>query len=108
MRVIADRLGLRQRTGCAVDTTVNAPALDRVGRLRPLPLHPFEIGQPRAILKLVDHPCRNIRLIRAQGRRRERKLGLEVHSRNEITLEATGAIVHGDAPSEKYLTWEHI
>lgn len=41
--VVADHLGLGQLAGSTVNPTVNAPALDRVGRLRPLPLHPFEI-----------------------------------------------------------------
>ena len=77
--VIADLLGFRQGAGAAVDAAMHTTALDGIGRLRPLALHPFEIGEPRAILELVDHARRQIGLVRAQWRRREWKLGLFIH-----------------------------
>lgn len=58
---------------------MDAAALDRVGRLRPVALHPFEISPPRAILELVDHARRQIGLVRAQRRGPQGKLGLVVH-----------------------------
>ena len=58
--VVTDCIGLGQLAGRGVNPTVNSPALDRVSRLRPLALHPFEIRETRAILELVDHSRRNI------------------------------------------------
>ena len=84
--VVADCLGLRQFAGSAINPAVNAPALDRVGRLCPLPLHPFEIGKAGAILELVDHPRRNIGLVRPQRRGQERKLGLEIHGKDGLAM----------------------
>src|SRR5580704_18238550 len=60
--VVTDLLSIGQLAWGAVDATVDAAALDRVGRFGPLALHPFEIGQPRAILELVDYPRRDVRL----------------------------------------------
>jgi hypothetical protein len=55
-----DRIGRRQLACGTVYPAVNAAALDGVGRFRSLALHPFEIGQARTILELVDHPRRHI------------------------------------------------
>ena len=69
--VVANLRGFGQRPGAAVDAAMNAAPLDGIGGFRPLALHPFEIGEPRAILKLVDHARRQIGLVRPQGRGRE-------------------------------------
>ena len=63
------RLRRRKRRAGPVDAGVNAIALDRVTRLRPLALRPHEIGKPRAIDELVHHPRRNERRIAADRRR---------------------------------------
>jgi len=68
--LLGDLFGLGQCPGGAVDPAMDAAPLDGVGRFRPLPLHPFEIGQPRPILEFVDHPRRQVRLIRTQRRGR--------------------------------------
>jgi hypothetical protein len=45
--LVANVRGLGQGAGAAIDAAMDAAPLDRVGRLRPLALHPFEISQPR-------------------------------------------------------------
>jgi hypothetical protein len=70
--IVRDFLGFGQGSGTTIDPAMDAAALEGVSRLRPLPLHPFEIGEPRAILELVDHSRRQIGLVRPQRRRRER------------------------------------
>jgi hypothetical protein len=69
--LVADLLGRRQCSGPAIDPPVHAAPLDGFGRFRPLPLHPLEISEPWAILKLVNHPRQQVRLIRAQRWGRE-------------------------------------
>jgi hypothetical protein len=96
--VVADCLGLRQFAGSAINPTVNAPALDRVGRLGPFTLHPFEISETRAILKLVYHACGHIGLIRPQRRGREREFGLGVDQKL-ATLGALTARAGGRWPN---------
>ena len=65
--VFADRVGRGQCRRAAVDPAMHAAPFDGVGRLRPLALDPFEIGQPRAILELVHHPRRQIGLVPRNG-----------------------------------------
>jgi len=77
--VLANRSRLGQLAGAAIDPAMHAAPLDGIGRLRPLPLDPFEIGQPRALLKLVDHPRRHIGLVVPERQRRQGQLRLEVH-----------------------------
>jgi hypothetical protein len=77
--LLADLLRLGQCPGPPIDAAMHPASLHRVGRVRPFALHPFEIREPRAILELVDHPRREIRLIRPQRRGREGELGLLVH-----------------------------
>jgi len=52
----AARLG--QVAGGTVHAAVAVAALHRVSRIRPLGLDPFQIGEPRAVLVLVDHARR--------------------------------------------------
>ena len=47
-----------QGAGWLIDPPVLVAAFDGITALRPLALHPFEIGESRAILVLVDHPRR--------------------------------------------------
>ncbi len=47
-----------------VDAAVAKAALDGIGALLPFALDPFEIGQPRAVLVLVDNPRRQWRQVR--------------------------------------------
>ena len=69
LRLVLQRLGRRQgRTG-AVDPGVDAAAFYRVTGLRPLGLRPHEVGEARAVNKLVHHPRRHQRH-RTRGRRR--------------------------------------
>ena len=51
-------------------------APDGIGALRPLALHPFEIGKTRAVDVLVDHACGQKRCILGEGWRFERQLAL--------------------------------
>jgi hypothetical protein len=74
--LLADLLGLGQRPRSAVDPAMHPTTLDGVGRIRPFPLHPFEVRQPRTILKLVDHSRRQVWLIWEQRWRRKRELRL--------------------------------
>jgi hypothetical protein len=88
--LVADLLGLGQCSGPAIDAAMHPAPFDSIGRLRPFPLHPFEIGEPRAILELIDHPRRQVRLIRAERRGREGEFGLLVHSRVGRSSGASG------------------
>ena len=51
-------------------------ALGGIGTLRPLALHPLEIGEARAVDVLVDHARRQERRFLRKGRRFERELAL--------------------------------
>ena len=77
--VVADCIGLGQPVGTAIDPAVNPAPLNRVGRIGPLALHLFEIGQARAVLEFIDHPRRHIGLVLLQGRRGQRQFGLLFH-----------------------------
>jgi hypothetical protein len=50
--------GLRRIAAGLVHPLVAVAAFDRVGRIRPFALYPFEVGQARAIGILVDHAGR--------------------------------------------------
>jgi len=78
MKSRLERLRRRQRRVGLVDAGVNPMALGRVAGLRPFALRPHEIGEPRAIDELVDHPRRNERGLPARRRRREMELELVV------------------------------
>ena len=62
-----ERLRRRQRRVGLVDAGVNPMALGRVAGLRPFALRPHEIGEPRAIDELVDHPRRDQRRVADAG-----------------------------------------
>jgi hypothetical protein len=79
--VLADGSRVRKLAGASINAAMNTAPFHCIGRLGPFTLHPFEIGQPRAILELVDHARRNIRLVRPQRRGRKRKFGLIIHRR---------------------------
>src|SRR5690242_7846731 len=69
------RLGIWQTVGAAIDAAVNSASFGRVG---PLALDPFGIGQTRAVPKLVDYACRDVWLV-ISARRRRVWFGLQVH-----------------------------
>src|SRR3954469_19459816 len=79
--VIANRVGLGQAVSAAIDTAVDPAPLNRVCRISPFTLHPFEIGQTRAVLELVDHPRWHVWLIVCSRWGRQRQFGLQVHLR---------------------------
>ena len=49
----------RQPAAVAVHASVGVAALDRVGRVDPLALHPLQVGEPRAVNVFVEHACRH-------------------------------------------------
>src|SRR5438552_11422491 len=93
--LVSALLGLRQRPGPASGTTMHPAPFDSIGRLRPLPLHPFEISEPRAILELVDHPRGQVGLVGAQRRGREGELRL-IH--RDLEWHGCGLISNPQSP----------
>ncbi len=75
-------LGVRDRAGWSVAPPVADAAFDRVGRVGPLLLDPHQVGEPRTVDELVDHPRRQGRHVVGQGWRRKRQFGLVDHVRS--------------------------
>ena len=73
---LAESLGRRERSILAIDSAVRMGTRDSIGTLRPLALHPLEVGQTRAVDVLVHHPCGEKRRVLRQGRRLQQQLAL--------------------------------
>ena len=57
-RGLVDGLGFRHRTAGIVGAAVGEAALGGIGTVGPFALHPFEIGEARAVDELVNHTGR--------------------------------------------------
>lgn len=69
-------IGRGQVAAAAVYSPMREASFDCIGRVRPLPLHPFQVREPWTILILVDHPRRQQRQITGELRKRQRELVL--------------------------------
>ena len=63
-----ERRGRWQGRPGLIDARMAAPALDRVAGVGPFGLGPHQVGQPRAVDELVDHPRRHQRRLRGDRR----------------------------------------
>lgn len=82
---------------------MNMTPFDRIRGVGPLALHPFEVGEPGAILVLIDHPRRQQRQIAGEFRERERKLLL----RFEGLVGWHGGSREGQKPYPRSLAVDH-